>query len=52
MPTRRYVTQDESQNKLNTKDLYEDKMNVGYEMLDYTGKYWNHRNSNRSFKKS
>jgi len=32
IPTRRYVTQDESQNKLNTRDLYEDKMNVGYEI--------------------
>jgi len=50
MPTRRYVTQDESQNKLNTRDLYEDKMNVRYEMYDYTGNNWSHRNSNRSFK--
>jgi hypothetical protein len=32
MPTRRYVMQEESQNKLNTRDLYEDKRNVRYEM--------------------
>ena len=51
MPTGRYGTQDELQNKLNIRDLNEDKMNVGYEMYYYTGNNWSHRNSNKSFKK-
>jgi len=52
MPTCRYVTQEESENKLNTRDLCEDKMNVGYEIYDNTGNNCSHRNSSKNFKKT
>jgi hypothetical protein len=51
IPRGGYVVQKEAENKIKFKRLcVEITMNVAYEMYDYTGNNWIHRNSNKRFR--
>ena len=51
MPAVRNDTQKEAEKKIKEQEfIYRDTTNVEYEMYDYTGNDWSHRNNNKKFK--